>query len=117
MEMRYVVAVMIIALPFLWFIYFISTFVAVVRLQNELYQRFPDKSSELLGTRKAFGLLNKKRGFLFLWDDDVKQLVAAYDDLEKQRRFAANCILIGLSVMALLAVVFISIILIAERGS
>lgn len=115
--MRVVVAGIIFGLPFLWFLYVIWVFVLVLRFQNKLYRNFPEKATEALGIQKYFGIINKKRGFLFLWDDDIKQLIVNNLCYENQRKLAARCILIGLTVMITLAIMFITFIIIAELGN
>lgn len=88
-------------IPLTWFVWYLFVIRIIIKFQNELHQHFPDRAVQILGAKKAFGLINKKMGLLFLWNREVKSLTITDEQIEKQRKFAANCVIISCVIILL----------------
>lgn len=80
------------------FSFWVYAYWLVVRVQKALYQSFPEEANQFLGTRKSFGI-NRKKGLLFLWEVDIKNLTRRDKALEGLRQHAVRCLILLLAML------------------
>ena len=81
-----------------YFALWIYACLLVIKFQKSLVRSFPDQVSQILGTKKVFGI-NAKTGLLFLWREDIKELARRDKNTDALRQIAVRTI--SLSLIAL----------------
>ncbi len=66
---------------------FIYDYILIIRIQNEIYHKYPKEAEDYLGLEKVWGI-NQKQGILFLWDDRIKAITIKNNTVNSLRKKA-----------------------------
>jgi hypothetical protein len=91
-----------------YFTFWLYAFLLTMRFKKTLLNRFPEEAKQCLRQTTIFGHYNTA-GFLYLWDDKIKNLAGKENKIERLRKKASICIILSFATMFLLPVLILII--------